>query len=424
MRPARLPSGMSRVAAAITSHTKNRNCHILRHVLLFITTWATKEVNSKSLYSSSAGLPREALNQTELRRWVKKPGKAILKINRIVRPPGYPDTGAVAYEPSKVERKWLTGDRKGRLCATASEPSMQEAAKVWLSYSAHGAVWAPAGHSPPRPTAEQAEVLSHFVVEANGHEYKNPIEPLHGIARHPFGLHKRPMGGCSSVPAGAAGAGLFDITYLVIHNDCGRQAVAGNQKPRVLLFDMGVSEGFKGIRSGIPATVSSGGGISPSMPLFYRLYQDRCLEPDAVFGWELNKRISATQWWGDAGPEIRNKVRFYEVPVMEGELHEAMQGKRNPNSFLQMLKYVAKPEDFVAVKLDIDTPAIEQTIVSVLTHRPDLASLIDEMFFEYHFYFDGLDFGWGGKNIKGDVDTALGTMHRLRALGIRAHFWI
>tara|TARA_B100000886_G_C20147058_1_gene376411 strand:+ start:26 stop:508 length:483 start_codon:yes stop_codon:yes gene_type:complete len=160
------------------------------------------------------------------------------------------------------------------------------------------------------------------------------------------------------------------------------------------------------------------------MPLFYRLYQDRCLEPDAVFGWELNKRISATQWWGDAGPEIRNKVRFYEVPVMEGELHEAMQGKRNPNSFLQMLKDVAKPEDFVAVKLDIDTPAIEQTIVSVLTHRPDLASLIDEMFFEYHFYFDGLDFGWGGKNIKGDVDTALGTMHRLRALGIRAHFWI
>ena len=109
---------------------------------------------------------------------------------------------------------------------------------------------------------------------------------------------------------------------------------------------------------------------------------------------------------------------------MEGELDEALAGKPNPASFLQMLAFACKPEGFVVVKLDIDTPAIEQTIIAVLAQRPDLAALIDELFFEYqHFDFDGLDFGWG-TIVQGAVDTAIGTMYRLRSLGIRAHFWI
>ena len=186
---------------------------------------------------------------------------------------------------------------------------------------------------------------------------------------------------------------------------------------------MGVSKGFFGIPGGIPATVRQGGGLAPSMPLLYRLYQDRCLEPDAIYGWELDKNITNAQWWGSAPASVRSKTRFFEVPVMEGELDEALAGKPNPASFLQMLAFACKLEDFVVVKLDIDTPAIEQTIIAVLTQRPDLAALIDELFFEYHFYFDGLNFGWK-KNVQGDVDTAIGTMYRLRSLGIRAHFWI
>ena len=109
---------------------------------------------------------------------------------------------------------------------------------------------------------------------------------------------------------------------------------------------------------------------------------------------------------------------------MEGELHDAIAGARNPNSFLQMLQLEANPDDFVVVKLDIDTPAIEQTIIATITQRPDLAALIDELFFEYHFHFDGLNFGWGHVPESISVDAALATMHRLRELGIRAHFWI
>ena len=83
----------------------------------------------------------------------------------------------------------------------------------------------------------------------------------------------------------------------------------------------------------------------------------------------------------------------------------------------------ASPEDFVVVKVDIDTSAIELALVEAIAERPEVAALVDELYFEYHFYYDGMNFGWG-KAVSGDVDTAMGLMHRLRALGIRSHFWI
>ena len=83
----------------------------------------------------------------------------------------------------------------------------------------------------------------------------------------------------------------------------------------------------------------------------------------------------------------------------------------------------AKPGDFVAVKVDIDTPFAELTIMEAIANRPEIAALVDEIFFEYHFWIDGMSFGWGD-NVVGDVDTAVALMRRLRALGIRSHFWI
>jgi len=76
------------------------------------------------------------------------------------------------------------------------------------------------------------------------------------------------------------------------------------------------------------------------------------------------------------------------------------------------------------LKLDIDGGP-EMQIVHAIANCPELAELVDEIFFEYHFYFDGENFGWGEDPQPGHtVDDALALMTKLRRHGIRSHFWI
>jgi hypothetical protein len=102
----------------------------------------------------------------------------------------------------------------------------------------------------------------------------------------------------------------------------------------------------------------------------------------------------------------------------------------NVDSFLALLNETARPSDFVAIKVDIEGQAggPELPIVRAIAEQPELNRLVDEIFFEYHYYFDGIDFGWGAnkKAMKegNNVDAALALMHKLRLAGIRSHFWI
>ena len=76
-------------------------------------------------------------------------------------------------------------------------------------------------------------------------------------------------------------------------------------------------------------------------------------------------------------------------------------------------------------QVDIDSPP-ELNIVQRIANEPELAALVDELYFEYHFrYGSKLQFGWGDINRShGDTDTALHLFYQLRARGVRAHFWI
>lgn len=75
------------------------------------------------------------------------------------------------------------------------------------------------------------------------------------------------------------------------------------------------------------------------------------------------------------------------------------------------------------MKLDIDNTQEEMKIIDVILRRH---RLVDELFFEYHFYFDGLDFGWGtleSQKRKHNATSAIALMLKLRHLGVRTHFW-
>jgi hypothetical protein len=66
----------------------------------------------------------------------------------------------------------------------------------------------------------------------------------------------------------------------------------------------------------------------------------------------------------------------YNIPATADE-----KSHDNPWNFVRK---VAKSEDYVVVKLDIDNTPIEEKFIAQLRASSDLHSLIDEFYFEHH----------------------------------------
>lgn len=304
------------------------------------------------------------------------------------------------YVPSALEKEWTEHVRKGQICDLALK--QKEKAALWLNYST--AVFKPiAGQLARDPEPDEAEVLSYFLDKDKKRQY---IEPLSGVARHPH-----------AICPGTGGVDKFDIRYLVLGSHCGR----AEPKPRTKLFDLGCTTNAGG--DFLSMNYDHGSGLGPSIPLFFNMFKDRCLEFDDIYGWEA-RSMDQAKWWDPVPDEIRERTRFYNVPVEETPCAQSINGVyAQKGSFLHMLKQTAKQEDYVVVKVDIDGGP-ELNIMEAIARHPELSSLVDEIFFEYHFWFDGRSFGWGDISQERDVDSALDLMKRLRLAGIRAHFWI
>jgi hypothetical protein len=99
-------------------------------------------------------------------------------------------------------------------------------------------------------------------------------------------------------------------------------------------------------------------------------------------------------------------------------------------SVLRAIKQIAWEQDFVSVKLDIDTPEIEIPIFLDILHNDVYSDLIDEFFFELHFQCEFLMFCAWGRNIPAEVhgfkmerSNVMKAFQTLRYKGIRSHFW-
>ena len=83
------------------------------------------------------------------------------------------------------------------------------------------------------------------------------------------------------------------------------------------------------------------------------------------------------------------------------------------------------------IQLDIDTPEVEIPIaLQILNNVDNIATYIDEFFFELHFRCEYLmHCGWGQKmpensfGLQMDRPHAMELFQNIRKLGIRAHFW-
>lgn len=343
-----------------------------------------------------------------------------------------PIFASFSYKAGIIEQEWLP-PVKNRLCQIARRKSQTDATPLWISFATDAR-----GSTPRAPFDNESVVLSKFVGRDACEEH---IEPLTGIARHPLA----PSMGCKGrwnlrkPPISNMPRDKYNIGYLIPANHCGEgqhgrgtfgycrhisTAAVPSVRGRNLYYDLGASVWGRPMKE---AEVVQGSGLGSSLQLFVNLYKRNCIEFDRIWAWEA-RSFKPTDWWRYVPRSVRAKLHFFNIPISE-------KSDGDGASMLGMLKETATPEDFVVVKVDIDTPDLEKMIVKTIATTPSLAALVDELFFEYHFHFGADARGpWGETQnvnksqtdtyLPDTVDDALGLMRQLREAGIRAHFWV
>lgn len=87
--------------------------------------------------------------------------------------------------------------------------------------------------------------------------------------------------------------------------------------------------------------------------------------------------LEPTDYWSRVPSKWKPYWHFHNIPI------EA--NSDSSDSPIRYLKELAKPEDFVAFKLDIDNPKMEMPIAMSLLNDESVSELVDEFFFELHF---------------------------------------
>jgi hypothetical protein len=231
------------------------------------------------------------------------------------------------------------------------------------------------------------------------------IEPLAGLLRHPQTCTK---------PQPVASAPMFNKGYLLVdswaaHRDDAfvaegvSSSMRGAGQVRSWYFDLGASTWSEGL-----------GGASQEW--FYSTYRNICIDFDRFLMWEVTPERSRKVFSKVPGP-LRPRYHWFNIPA-----------GITPGDWSNPLTYIeaeATEDDFVMLKIDIDTPKIELPLVQQIAASPKLASLVDEFYFEHHVNVEIMGPQW---NIKESYptrqDASIEIFTKLRRMGVRAHSWI
>jgi hypothetical protein len=191
----------------------------------------------------------------------------------------------------------------------------------------------------------------------------------------------------------------LDLSFLV--HDFGAMCRKLKRTSRTVLIDMGASLDFHA------------GKTSPAVYLtdLYRkfgfffdhiyAYEVTPKEPAQVFK-KVPKHLMAAYHWINVGVET------------------------DPNSLLNPLKMILEnfnEDDFIVIKLDIDTSVIEVPLAKQLLNDTALHGLVDQFYFEHHVMMRELTKDWG-RGMKGSVQDSIELFIGLREAGVAAHSWV
>ena len=336
-------------------------------------------------------------------------------------PHHHPNDYQGVYEPAPVERDIY--DQRARLGYDTKGHALSSGCNVWRDPSV-----APAIHSQLHAflgeVGQYYQRIQNFTAVEDlrrqlHHDGSNQDQVCAQVELHPDGLLEGifPSGQLSRTRSGYIEPlfppmrhpmfcwrkfkRLLDLSYLVhdFGTMCRRRL---HRHSRTVLIDMGASLSFHGNNQ-----------MAPPIYLI-NMYRKFGFPFDHIYAYEITPTEPA-QVFEALPDELRAAYHWINVGVDPTPGH-----KNNP---LTLLQQNFKEDDFVVVKLDIDTPEVELALVRQILDTPEIASLIDQFYFEHHVHMQEIAFAWG-RQVSGSVNDTLVLFHRLRELGIAAHFWV
>ena len=234
-----------------------------------------------------------------------------------------------AYEPSAAEVQWTDLVRRENPVSCGAWNAHSPLGQL-LAESADGVLSAPPA--------------SHLLfTDDAGARRRSPIEPLVASLRHPL----------LCAPGNATRERVMDKDFLMLPSIHGLRRVG--RARRAILVDLGAGLYASGGSRGEPG--SSGGG---GLHWLINSFRERGVDFDRIFAWEA-RRLNPATLWGSIPPELVGKISYFNTPVTSEP-----GGAHNP---WRVLASVATPEDYVAVKIDIDHSPTELALVDQVPPR-------------------------------------------------------
>ena len=193
---------------------------------------------------------------------------------------------------------------------------------------------------------------------------------------------------------------LMSMDYLV-HDF---EAMCHLLKPhsKLILIDMGASLDFHDTNQPIVNLLE--------------LYEKFGFHFDHIYGFEISKEDPDKVF--DLLPEkYLPAYHWINVGVSDKKGH-----KLNP---LDSILRHFDEDDLIVVKLDIDTPHIENKLAKQLLEDEDsiYSKLVDQFYFEHHVRLGELQPYWGTRNVIHSIADSFNLFQSFRRKGIPAHFW-
>ncbi|CAF2491283.1 unnamed protein product [Rotaria sp. Silwood2] len=138
---------------------------------------------------------------------------------------------------------------------------------------------------------------------------------------------------------------------------------------------------------------------------FYDYFKEKSIRFNRIIAYEYEK-LETRRVWDELPDDVYSIYTFINVGV------EVEMEKFNP---WKMLEAIAKPDDYVVIKLDIDKPPLESALMKQLLGKKNPAKyLIDELFFEKHISDNR-------KSKEDKLKDSYELFTKLRQYGIRMH---